>query len=49
MTEDLGFDSWQRKQIIPFSIKSRVTLEPTQLPVQLVLDVVSLGIKQLGV
>jgi hypothetical protein len=49
MTEDLGFDSWQRKQTIPFFIKSRVTLESIQLPIQLALDAVSLGIKQLGV
>jgi hypothetical protein len=43
-----GFNSWWELGIFLFSTMSRLSLGPTQSPIQWVLEALSPGIKQLG-
>jgi hypothetical protein len=47
MAEKSRFDSWQRQKFSIFSTASRLTLGPTQPPIQWMLGALSLGFKQL--
>jgi hypothetical protein len=44
----LGFNSWWGLGIFLFTTMSRMTLGPTQSPIQWVSGALSLGVKQLG-